>query len=424
MMTQVSPTHTASPTSVLIAPTPPSVRFELIDIIRGFALYGVLLANMVWTTQWFALTNTQRAALPIADIDLIVQPIILMLVDLKFYTLFSMLFGLGFAMQLSRAAERGRKIIPVYSRRLAILFFMGVAHTLLLWFGDILHTYALVGFVLILFRKRSDRFLLGCAFVITVVFALFPFYHCITMTNSLTDIGARRNPIAERFAIMTGNNWFEVIQLNWGFIRNEYTSAQLKFDSSLYWYLSVLSKFLIGFVIGRRMLLQEAEKHLGLFRRLLPWALMIGIVGSVYMSCAEKIFDVWIPGSPSAWISLSWVFVEISMFALSIAYLSGLVLLYQRPGWRLWLQHLAPVGRMALTNYLSQSIFLVVLFYGVGFGLLGKIGATGCVVLSVVLFGFQIAMSGWWLNRFRFGPAEWLWRCLTYGKRISMRLVR
>ena len=106
-----------------------------------------------------------------------------------------------------------------------------------------------------------------------------------------------------------------------------------------------------------------------------------------------------------------------------MAYLCGLVLLYQRSGWRRWLALLAPVGRMALTNYLSQSVFLVVLFYGVGFGLLGKIGSAACVLICLVLFALQIVVSGWWLNRFRFGPTEWVWRSLTYGHRQPMRRI-
>ena len=112
---------------------------------------------MLWTTQWFALTDAQRTALPTERIDSLVSTAALFLVDYKFYTLFSMLFGLGFALQIARAAERGRRILPVYMRRLLILLVIGLAHGLLLWFGNILQLYALIGFVLILFRNRSDK---------------------------------------------------------------------------------------------------------------------------------------------------------------------------------------------------------------------------------------------------------------------------
>jgi uncharacterized protein len=420
-MSPGSSAQPASPPSGLNTPTPPDVRFELVDIVRGFALFGVLLANMVWTTQWFTLTDTQRAALPTAGFDRIVQPFLLLLIDYKFYTLFSMLFGLGFAMQLSRAVERGRSVLPVYTRRLAILFLFGVAHAILLWFGDILHVYAVVGFVLLLFRNGSDRALLCWAFGIALAIALLPFFHLVT-GSAVAQTGA--NEAATRFAILTGSNWQEVILLNWRFNLAEYTGPQLQFDTTVYWYLSVLSKFLIGFVIGRRMLLQQPERHLMLYRRLLPWALVVGLVGNAYMTCAAFVFDVWIPEYPSAWLSLTWVLVEVSMLSLSLAYVLCLVLLYHRTGWKHRLQYLAPVGRMALTNYLTQSVFLVVLFYGVGLDLLGKVGSTACVGLSLVLFALQIVVSRWWLRRFRFGPAEWAWRCMTYCKVIPMRLER
>ncbi len=112
------------------SPISPTSRFDIVDIVRGFALFGVLLANMVWTTQWFAVTDAQRTALSTADIDRYVQLLVLLLVDFKFYTIFAMLFGLGFAMQLSRVADRRRNVNPVFVRRLTILFVIGVGHGL------------------------------------------------------------------------------------------------------------------------------------------------------------------------------------------------------------------------------------------------------------------------------------------------------
>jgi uncharacterized protein len=107
-----------------------------------------------------------------------------------------------------------------------------------------------------------------------------------------------------------------------------------------------------------------------------------------------------------------------------MAYLCGLVLLYQRPKWQSWLRLLAPVGRMALTNYLSQSFLFVALFYGVGLGLIGKIGAAACLLISIIFFGIQIIVSRWWVRNFRFGPFEWIWRSLTYGMIQPFRIVR
>jgi uncharacterized protein len=403
-------------------PISPRSRYEIVDIVRGFALFGVLLANMVWTSQFFSVTDIQRAELSTADIDPSVSLIVYMLVDGKFYTLFAMLFGLGFAMQLSRANDIGRNVLPVYCRRLAILFFIGVGHALLLWFGDILHVYALVGFILILFRDKSDRFILSWAVGLALLTSLSPLIDWVTTIGNWGDSVLQDQSMASRFAALTNGNWADVVSVNWVFNRNAYLRPDLGFDSTIYWYLSVLWKFLVGFVAGRRMLLQNADENIDVFRRIFPWAATIGIIGNAYLSVSEWIYDLSISGSPSPVILLSWVLVEISMFALSMAYLSGLVILYRRPGWHDKIAVFAPVGKMALTNYLMQSFFMVFLFYGFGLSLLGNVGVSFCVVLSVILFGFQVVISRWWLTRFRFGPMEWVWRSMTYGERPTFKL--
>jgi uncharacterized protein len=423
MESQDARSSTASPSSTPAAPTAPGERHEIIDIVRGFALFGVLLANMVWTTQWVALTAEQREALPTAGIDSVVGAAVNLLVDYKFYSLFSILFGLGFALQLSRATGRGQNVLPTYVRRLAILFAMGVAHAFLLWFGDILHTYALLGFVLILFRNRSDRVVFRWMLGIAGFTALLPALHWLTATlgNAAADVGADGPSAADRFEALSGGGWTGILAVNWGMIREMYTPSLVP-DGCVHWYLNVLWRFLLGFLIGRRMLLQQAERHLGLFRRVLPWALVIGVAGNAFMAISPFLFDTWI-GDESSALVLAWIPIEVGIIALALAYLCGLVLLYQRPGWRRVLGLLAPLGRMALTNYLTQTVLLVVVFYGVGFGLLGEVGVTGCVLLSVAIYGVQIVLSAWWLRQFRFGPVEWLWRCLTYGRLQPFRLA-
>lgn len=402
--------------------TPAAARFEIVDIVRGFALFGVLLANMVWTTQWFAVTDVQRAALATANIDRNVNLFVFLLIDFKFYTLFAALFGLGFAMQLSRAANRGRNVVPVYCRRLAILFVIGIAHALLLWFGDILHVYALVGLVLILFRNTSDRIVLGWAAGLALLTSLMPLLHWIIPTGASDVAGLGDKAEAARFAALTSGSWMRVLGANWTFIHGEYRHLEIGFDSTVYLYLSVLWKFLLGFVVGRRMLLQRSGEHVDQYRRLLPWAAAIGIAGNAYLAVSTYAYDIWLPDSSSPVVLLGWILVEVSMFALSLAYLACLVILFHRPTWRKRIGILAPVGRMALTNYLLQSVFLVSLFYGSGLNLLGKAGTSICLLLSVAIFGFQVAASRWWLARFRFGPMEWVWRCITYGKRQPFRL--
>jgi uncharacterized protein len=409
----------------LSIPISPDARIDLIDIIRGFALFGVMLANMVWTVYFFALTPEQREALPNSSLDLIANRLTLLLVDFKFYTLFSMLFGIGFAMQITRAKVHDQRALGVYIRRLCILFFMGVAHALLLWFGDILHLYALLGFVLILFRNTDDRALIRWVITFAVIMVFMPVLAWVFGGNPIDGMKEEmvENIESYRFTAMREGNWTDIIRLNWNFNKSEYSNLSFGFDSSIYWYLSVLWKFLLGFLIGRKLLLQESWKHLDFFRRIFPWALGIGLLGNGFMLVFTIIYQEWI-GDTSGVTTLLLIPVEIGMFALSMAYLCGLVLLYQRPKWQSWLRLLAPVGRMALTNYLSQSFLFVALFYGVGLGLIGKIGAAACLLISIIFFGIQIIVSRWWVRNFRFGPFEWIWRSLTYGMIQPFRIVR
>ena len=408
--------------SATVAPTAPGQRYELIDIVRGFALFGVLLANMIWVVHWFALSDEQRGALPTPALDSAVSTLATLLVDYKFYTLFSMLFGLGFALQLGRGAERGQPVIPTYVRRLAILLALGAAHALLLWFGDILHIYAVLGFVLIPFHRLSDRAVLHWMIGIVGLILLMPLVTWLTSGATAGDeAGAEGARQAAYLAAMQSGSWREIIELNWTVVRNDYTHLNLRPDGSVHWYLSVLWKFLLGFYLGRRALLQRSGEYLGSVRRILPWALTVGLLGNLIMTGAPWVLDVWIPSESSA-VLLLWLPVEFGIPALSLAYVCCLILLYHRPRGRRLVQPLAPLGRMALTNYLTQSVLLVAIFYGVGFGFLGKIGAAGCLLLSLVIYAAQLAFSAWWLRRFRFGPAEWMWRSLTYGRWQTMRV--
>lgn len=397
------------------APVAPGDRHEIIDIVRGFALFGVLLANMVLTTQFLAITDAQRDALPTAQLDAAVLFLTGTLVDGKFFTIFSMLFGLGFAVQLTRASRRGTSVLPVYSRRLGLLFAVGVLHATLLWFGDVLHIYALLGFVLILLRNRSDRTILIGAAALMLAVMLLPLLDWVAESQGLerSMIFGRELPPAEVYDTLKHGGYADVVGLNWDTHLRDY--GELGFGGNiLFWYLDILSKFLIGFCIGRRMLLQRASEHLGMFRRGLPWLLVLGLGGSVYMHLGWS-YDIGEPASPLLRVVLQ-AFHELWILSLSLGYVCSLVLLHQNPRWCTSLRLLAPVGRMALTNYLTHSLCFLALFYGVGAGLLGDVGAAGCLLFSLVIFSSQVALSVWWLKRYRFGPAEWAWRSLTYAK--------
>jgi uncharacterized protein len=191
---------------------------------------------------------------------------------------------------------------------------------------------------------------------------------------------------------------------------------------SLFLLPQIFARFLFGLYVGRRRWAERSVDLLPMVRRAFPGAVALGVIGNGtglalnYLRASGRI------GLDSYWVIASNPIVEAGVLAMSFSYMSAIMLLFHRsPRWRERLGRLAPVGRMALTNYLTHSVLYVVLFTGVGFGLYGAVGPALCVAFTVAIFATQIAFSGWWLARYRFGPAEWLWRTLTYGQLQPMR---
>jgi uncharacterized protein len=407
------------------APRPPgptlaAERIELIDAVRGFALFGVLLANLVWLSQDVALTPAQLEALPTAALDRIVRYGVQFFVDWKFYTLFSFLFGLGFSVQLMRGEKRGVAIVPLYARRLGVLLVLGTIHAYLLWFGDVLQLYALLGFLLILFRRRSDKVLLATGIGLGVIFPAV----VVIVENLLSPKPAAPWPSATELKEITAlfqgfssSSVLDVFKVN-----AKYTSGFWTETFAIQFLAAIFGKFLLGFYVGRRRLLEEPEAHTRLFRRLLVWGLVVGVIGNALWVVTSVLKQSGAMARSSPWGLAAQLPIYLGILAMSAFYLSAIVLLWRKPAWHRRLAWLSPVGRMALSNYLTHSFLYVFLFWGFGLGLLGRVGAAFCVALALAIFAAQIVLSSWWLRRFRFGPAEWLWRSLTYGARQPMRL--
>jgi uncharacterized protein len=407
------------------APVIPANRHAIIDIVRGFALLGVLLSNLVWVALWCGTPNELLEALPTHGIDELVDLFGLTFIQSKFYTLFSMLFGLGLAIQLNSAERRGGSVAPTYLRRLGVLFVIGALHATLIWFGDILILYAINGVILLALSRFPVKILLRLALALAIFTSLLPAIqwqiHAGTSPNELSAAAAAEE-VDPLYEVMRDASYAEVVRAHLDFQIDAYSNTAIAGDESmLFWYLNVLWKFILGFCIGRMGILQNLAAHRAAIRRLFPWALGIGIAGNALGSAIVAAKDVWIPSAYS-WLSLLNVPYELGIVSLAVAYACGLCLLVERAKSPRWVAALAPVGRMALTNYLMQSVFYLAIFYQLGFGAIGKIGATSCMAIGAVIFLGQVAFSRWWLNRFRFGPAEWAWRSLTYGKMQPMRL--
>jgi uncharacterized protein len=335
----------------------------------------------------------------------------------KAMTLLTFLFGLGFALQLSRAQERGQDIRGTYARRLLVLLFIGLCHTVL-WWGDVTSHYALLGFVLIAFRSCRPRTLLAWAAVLVIVPQLVMALPGVTPAVRLA-LGQPASEDSLREVVVAA-----VRGPDFGAA----TIAQLRHYASYLaqivgWYPAwILGRFLIGYYAGVRGLLDgDGAAHLPLFRRLLLWGAAIGIVTSAIGFVLHSSFMARYELLPAGQLA-SLAVTEASVLAVTAAYVALAVLLMQRPAWRRVLVIVAPIGRMPLTVYLSQTVIATSLFYGWGLGLSGKVGPAGSFGIAVTIYALQLVACRFWMRRFRFGPVEWVWRTLAYGRRQPMRV--
>lgn len=400
--------------STNLQPISVSERIDLIDVLRGLAICGILIGNMQWFSGYGMMPASMAA--DAASVDKAVSFVVHWLIEGKFYSIFSLLFGFGFALQIARAEERGDTDATIFKRRLFWLLVIGLLHAYLLWAGDILSIYALVGFVLLLFRKKSDRSLLkwsvGLIIVpivwYTVIFLLFISFAPADVRQQIDSgqaeffrSGAEQVRNSSYFQIVSGFNLNYIVGRYMGLI----------FDMRLP---KILAMFLLGVWAYRRVAFSDNA----LIRKFLLIALPFGLVTNfvfAYVSGKEALM----PPSLTGVAGVVLYSVGVPSLALGIAALVATV--WQSSVGRSVLSFLAPVGRMAMTNYLLQTMVCLTIFYGYGFGYFGKLTAWQVSSIAILIFAVQIVISSVWLKLFAYGPMEWIWRQLTYKKRLPLR---
>jgi uncharacterized protein len=389
-------------------------RIELLDALRGFALLGIFLANMLYWSGWDIMTQEQRIIFAGADTVAWQYRFHHFLVDGKFYTIFSLLFGTGFALQISRLQERGLEGLRIYRRRVLVLLGIGLAHSWLIWDGDILTLYALLGLVLPFFIGWRERNLLIAAaiFIFVVPFAgiwLFswlgwaPHEPLFALSFSIAEsLGADTAPekALEWFRRDDFAGW-----ASWALSGTPFSWA-IRVES---WRIpKVLGIMLIGIVIGRRLASGGFIENRKLLRQILVTGLAIGVpANAAYAYLPEQ--------GQADWPSI------VGTAPLALAYAAAFVLAWRRA--QPILRHFAPVGRMALTNYLTHSIIGLIVFYGIGFGLAGTLRPLSFYGVVLLIFGAQLLFSRWWLASHEQGPAEALWRSATYSRAHKPMMV-
>lgn len=407
-----------------LAPTAAAERIATIDILRGFALFGILLVNM----ELFA-NSVYHSVIGYDNLpwyDQFARWLVEFFAFGKFYSLFSLLFGIGMAIQMSRAQATGVRFAPLYARRMAVLLAFGLIHAYLIWVGDILILYALLGFLLLIaFRNRRPRTLFAWAIALLLVTVLIN-----GATVALIEWG-RSTPEGAQVVEGTLNAQTEsyraaaaaadAVYATRGFAavtRQRVQDMNFIFSILPFMAFNVLAMMLVGLGVGKLGICADVAGHRVLLRRVLWWGLIVGVVGNLAYVVGGAYSQRNVPSLVN-WLSTTGQ--AIGAPALSLFYAAGITLLVENAVWRRRLAPLAPTGQMAITNYLAQSIICTLIFYGYGLGLTGRAGAAAGIALTLLIYAMQVAWSGWWLKRFRFGPVEWLWRTLTYMRRQPMR---
>ncbi|HEX9630497.1 MAG TPA: DUF418 domain-containing protein [Pyrinomonadaceae bacterium] len=396
-------------------------RIEILDVLRGLAVCGILIGNMQWFSGYGLMPPSVARQSPLAD--QVTHFLVWVFVEGKFYSIFSFLFGFGFALQIARAEERGDLKASLFKRRLFWLLIIGLLHAYLLWSGDILSIYAVMGFALILFRKKTNDALLKWAFVLLAI-PILTYILFYVLFVALVPPGAVANLDAAQIDFwhrsvqnVPRSSYLQIITgYNLNMIVGRYASLILEMRLP-----KLLAMFLLGSYAYRRGFFKDLSSHRPFIRRVLVYGLILGLVGNVAFASlagAEAVF----PPSPAGLVGvISYAF---GVPALALFFIALVATLWQKAVWRRLLAWLAPVGRMALTNYLLQTVICVFIFYGYGFGQFGRFGATRATLIALAIFLFQILLSALWLKYFSYGPMEWIWRQLTYRRRLSLWLKR
>jgi uncharacterized protein len=401
----------------LTGPTTQSERILSLDVLRGFAVLGILVMNIQAFSMVSAAYANPNAYGDLSGLNYLVWLLSHLFFDLKFMAMFSMLFGAGIVLMADRMEQRGRKPAGVHYRRTLILLLFGLAHAWLLWRGDILYTYAMCALFVYLFGKKKPKTLIILGLVSVAVTSVVSLAGQLTVhlwdEATLAEMIRGWAPTQDQIAVE-----LEAYRGGWSAQNTErFTSAFAMQTSGFLLFLSWRA--------GGLMLVGMGLYKLGV--------LSAGLTGQAYkkMILAAVLFGLpMVAGGVWFYDATNWSW-EKGFFGMQFNYWGslfvalgwiGVVMLFcqSRPGTWLY-RSLASTGQMALTNYLMQTIICTTIFYGHGFGLFGSVERTGQILIVFGVWAVELAWSPWWLARFRFGPFEWLWRSLTYMRLQPMR---
>lgn len=402
-----------------IAPVPSSERIVAIDVLRGFALLGILIINI----QTFAMIDASYLN-PAAYGDLTglngwVWKLSHIFADQKFMTIFSILYGAGILLITGKAEAKGKKPAGLHYRRTLWLLVIGLMHAYLLWYGDILVAYACCALWVYLLRRKSPKTLLTVGLIVLSVAPILwllsgwavQYWPEEAYKNAVLNWKPNVEMIAKELAIYQGG---------WSAQMEHRIPTSIEFQTFVFLFWAVWRAgglMIVGMAFFKWGIL-TAERSKAFYARLALICSAIGLPIVIY-GMIRSINADW---SYDYAMFFGRQFNYMGSLFVSTGFIAAIMLLSKSETFLKRVRPLAALGRMALTNYFLQTIICTTIFYGHGLGLFGKVERTGQILIVFSVWVFQLIVSPLWLRHFRFGPAEWLWRSLSYMKRQPMRI--
>ncbi len=374
-------------------------RIAEVDILRGFALFGILITNVIVATTLWSFTGPADDPRPGWDgpIDHVVSGLVDAFFTGRFYLLFAFLFGYSFTLQIAAAQRAGVSANARLLRRCAALLIVGLAHVFLLWIGDILTLYAFLCLILITLKKLKPRTAVITGAVLYIVWCGWMFLpgsegDDLSALNIFFDLQRMHDGYTGSFGDTFANQmWIAPIFIGLIWFTQGATS---------------LGMFLIGMAAGKRQLFDDPDTLRRWAPRVLIGGFAVGLpVSAVTFAAAQN----WLV-PPFYWAGIQ----ELVNPLMTFAYVAGIICLTRWARTAPWIGRLAPAGRMAASNYIFQSIVLMVVYTGYGFALVDKVPPAGVIGIALLTFVVQVLLSHWWLRGHRYGPVEWLLRAATY----------
>ena len=400
-----------------LSPTRPRERIRSLDLLRGFALLGILIINIQFFSMVAAAYANPTAFGDLSGANGWVYMLSHVLADQKFMTLFTILYGAGIVLMTSRAEARGASSAVVHYRRTLILLGIGLLHAYLLWAGDVLVSYALCALVVFPFRKLSPGTLLmlglGSVLIASVIFLFIGLTMGYIPPEDIAEMLDNWKPSAKLV-----HEEVTAYRSGWSKQMEERGDTAFFFQTKgfLFWGLwRIGGLMLIGMALFKWGVLTAARSnrfYFGLAAAGLTLGWTLSSYGLVHNFARNWSLDCQFIGSQyNYWGSI----------LVSLGYLSLVMLICRSNLAGRLLQAVSAVGRTALSNYLLQTVLCTTLFYGHGFGLFGSVERTVQVAIVLAVWTVQLIASSWWVKRFRYGPMEWVWRSLTYGQLQPIR---